>query len=164
MSPQDEELSVTQEPDMSWFDIAIDNRGNAVILDYAAGWEGHTIEFYWEDTFASDPPKHLATGAYRWTGFKVGFWGEDDHLNVTGGEFISALPPFLSTPPVPHDKGLRDALEPFAAIKMGDDADCRVEIVPNGYSDPSDWRRHIKRAREALSPPQQAATDEGVGQ
>ena len=79
-------------------------------------------------------------------------------------QFISALPPFLSTPPVPHDKGLRDALEPFAAIKMGDDADCRVEIVPNGYSDPSDWRRHIKRAREALSPPQQAATDEGVGQ
>lgn len=84
---------------------------------------------------------------------------------ATNQEFVELCEFALSsTPPVPQDQGLRDALEPFAAIKMGDDADCRVEIVPNGYSDPSDWRRHIKRAREALSPPQQAATDEGVGQ
>jgi len=86
------------EPDMSWFDIAVDKRGNTVILDYAPGWDDHTIEFYWGDTFASDPPKHLPAGAYRWTGFKVGFWGDGDHINVTGGEFVpqnqalSALP------------------------------------------------------------------------
>ena len=47
---------------------------------------------------------------------------------------------------------LRKALEPFAAIKMGDDADCKTEIVPNGYSDPRDWRNHIKQARAALTP------------
>lgn len=60
---------------------------------------------------------------------------------------------------------LRKALEPFAAIKMGDDADCKTEIVPNGYSDPRDWRNHIKQARAALTQPEpavQQATDPDV--
>lgn len=51
---------------------------------------------------------------------------------------------------------LRKALEPFAAIKMGDDADCLTEIVPNGYSDPQAWRNHIKQARAALTQPEPA--------
>jgi len=63
----------------------------------------------------------------------------------------------FATPPVPHDQGLRDALEPFAAIKMGDDADCKTEIVPNGYSDPMEWRNHIRQARAALTQPEPTA-------
>jgi len=55
---------------------------------------------------------------------------------------------------------LRKALEPFAAIKMGDDADCKTEIVPNGYSDPRDWRNHIKQARAALTQPEPAVQQE----
>ena len=80
------------EPDTSWFDIAIDKRGNTVILDYAPGWESYSIEFHWEDTFAIKPPSHLPVGAYRWTGFNIGYWGDDDHINIHGGEFIPLNP------------------------------------------------------------------------
>lgn len=46
---------------------------------------------------------------------------------------------------------LLEALEKFAAIEMGSDADCQVEIVPNGYSDPMMWRQHIDAARSAIA-------------
>ena len=81
------------ESDMSWFLIAVSQRKasgyrDVVILDYSAGWSQFDIEFYWEDTFETDAPTHLEAGAYRWSGFTVGFWGESDHLNVTGGTFV----------------------------------------------------------------------------
>lgn len=80
------------EPDLSWFLIAVGRRKvggyrDVVILDYSPGWAEHDIEFYWEDTFQSEPPKHLEPGAYRWTDFQIGFWGDDDQLAVTGGDF-----------------------------------------------------------------------------
>lgn len=75
-----------------WFLIAVrapNRRGDrdVVILDHAPGWAEFNIEFYWEDTFQIDAPDHLEPGAYLWTGYKVGYWGEDDHINVSGGEF-----------------------------------------------------------------------------
>lgn len=76
------------EADMSWFLIGVRRGGrDIVILDNAPGWDDFDIEFYWEDTFACDPPRHLAPGAYRWSGFKIGWWAEDDAINVSGGTF-----------------------------------------------------------------------------
>lgn len=85
------------ERDTSWFLIAVGRRKvsgyrDCVVLDYAEGWEDFAVEFYWEDTFACDPPMHLTPGAYRWSGYQVGFWGEDDHLNVKGGSFEPYTP------------------------------------------------------------------------
>lgn len=78
--------------DMSWFLIAVgrkNSRGhcNVVILDYAPGWADFDIEFYWEDTFETDAPDHLAPGAYLWTDFAIGGWGEDEAINASGGTF-----------------------------------------------------------------------------
>lgn len=75
------------EADMSWFIFAVDKKKNCVILDCAPGWSDFNIEFHWEDTFDSDPPLHLSPGAYRWTGFKLGFWDEDDAIKAAGGVF-----------------------------------------------------------------------------
>lgn len=82
--------AVDQEADTSWFLFAVRKGGrDVVILDYAPGWEPHNIEFHWEDTFQDDPPSHLAPGSYLWTGFTVGYWGDDDHIKVTGGNFAA---------------------------------------------------------------------------
>jgi hypothetical protein len=78
------------EPDMSWFDIAVDRKGNVMVLDWSADWDEWAIEPNWEDTFEIDAPSHLAPGAYRWSGFKVGYSDEDEALNVTGGSFAKA--------------------------------------------------------------------------
>lgn len=78
--------------DLSWFLIAVGRRKvsgyrDCVVLDYADGWDAFGIEFYWEDTFAIDPPMHLAPGAYRWVGYDFGYSDEGEALNVTGGRF-----------------------------------------------------------------------------
>jgi hypothetical protein len=78
---------VEAEPDMSWFDIAVDHSHEVFVLGHSSGWTDYDIEHFWEDVFEHDAPSHLAPGAYRWTGFKIGFWGEGEHLNVSGGEF-----------------------------------------------------------------------------
>ena len=101
-----EPAAVGVDPDdMSWFTIAVDKRGNTVILDYAPAWEPHGIEFHWEDTFAIDPPRHLPVGAYRWSGFSIGSWDEDDSINVIGGEFT----PLSHTPAKAGEDGVREA-------------------------------------------------------
>lgn len=91
MTPQQEVGSTPagMEPDLSWFDIAVDGRGNVVVTGFSSGWANpdFSIETHWEDNFAIDAPTHLAPGFYRWSGFKVGFWDEDDAINLTGGEF-----------------------------------------------------------------------------
>ena len=48
-------------------------------------------------------------------------------------------------------KSLAEALAPFATIEIGSDASCRVEIVPNGYSDPMMWRHHVEAGRAAIA-------------
>ncbi|ATP19759.1 hypothetical protein [Sphingobium yanoikuyae] len=80
------------EPDMSWFDIAVTHQGEAVILGHSDGWSDFDIEHWWSDTFDCDEPSHLAAGAYRWSGFKIGSWGEGDHINLIGGEFSPIIP------------------------------------------------------------------------
>lgn len=99
------ELEVTQadrEPDMSWFLFAVRKGGrDVVILDYAPGWEPHNIEFHWEDTFQDDPPSHLEPGSYLWTGFTVAYWGDDDHLKVTGGNFAALTAATRTPDPTP---------------------------------------------------------------
>lgn len=74
--------------EMTWFLIAVAKDGNVVILDHSPEWTPFYIEFFWEDTFALPAPTDLAPGAYRWTGYDVGSWGEDDLLDVKGGTFI----------------------------------------------------------------------------
>lgn len=75
------------EDDMSWFLIAVDRKKNVFILDYAPGWSDFDIETHWDDTFETDAPQHLAPGCYRWSGFKIGWWAEDEAINAKGGEF-----------------------------------------------------------------------------
>lgn len=48
-------------------------------------------------------------------------------------------------------QALTEALTTFATIEIGSDASCRVEIVPNGYSDPMLWRQHVEAARAAIA-------------
>lgn len=45
---------------------------------------------------------------------------------------------------------LREALEPFAAIKINGEQNSS-EIVPNGYSSATPWRAQVEVARQALS-------------
>lgn len=75
------------EPDLSWFFFAVTRQGDVMILDHSEGWTDYHIEPHWEDTFASDPPNHLKVGSYLWSGFEVGYWGEDDLINCSGGTF-----------------------------------------------------------------------------
>lgn len=110
--------------DTSWFLIAVGRRKisgyrDCVILDYADGWSEFGVEFYWEDTFQTDPPTHLEPGAYLWTGFRIGYWGEDDHLNVTGGLFVRHDPEAASRLAALEQEGerMREALE-MAAEKF----------------------------------------------
>lgn len=101
--------SLNPEPDMSWFLIAVGRRKingyrDIVILDYSEGWGDFCVEFYWEDTFSTEPPTHLQPGAYRWSGYTIGFWDEDDNINVTGGTFTrdSATQDVAPTPGDPQ--------------------------------------------------------------
>lgn len=42
---------------------------------------------------------------------------------------------------------LLGALQVFADIQI----DCATEIVPNGYSNPEQWRQHVLAARAAIA-------------
>lgn len=136
-------LAAALEQDMSWFTIAVDNRGEVVILDYATGWAELGVEFYWEDTFSIDPPKHLPVGAYRWTGFTVGSWDEDEHINVTGGEFTPHRPTQARVDAV--TQGDRDAAASILAWPFSDQ-------VRRGDNDDHGYVQAFKRHRLAAQP------------
>lgn len=85
----------------TFFLIAVDRSGEVTILDHSPEWEEFDIEHWWEDVFETDAPKHLSPGAYIWRGFTIGYWGEDDHLNLIGGEFQ----PFLAAHATPPAEG-----------------------------------------------------------
>ena len=96
----------TVEPDMSWIDIAV-CRNATVIVRFSPGWAEFIDEFHFEDVFECDVPD-LVAGLYRWTGYKIGFWGEDDHINLKGGTFT---PYALTTqsPSSEYARGIEDA-------------------------------------------------------
>ncbi len=103
---------VEQEPDMSWFDIAVTHAKEVVILGNSPGWDDFDIEHWWEDTFSTEAPD-LAPGAYRWAGFTVGHWQEDEHIKGTGGTF-SPIPR-----PIEDDTGLmRELVEALEEIEQ----------------------------------------------
>lgn len=113
-----DKTTVTQEPDMSWFDIAVTRKKEVVITDHSAGWADFDIEHWWEDTFAADVPTHLAPGMYRWQNFNIGWWDEDDAINVTGGDFI---PHRLAHQPAP------DAVPVINALRQCFDEDALAD-------------------------------------
>ena len=84
-----EQQAREERPNMGWFDIAVDNKGNVWVLDYSSDWNAFAIEPHWEDNFEIDAPSHLAPGAYRWSNFLVGSWGDDDAIAIRGGDFTS---------------------------------------------------------------------------
>lgn len=79
------------EPDMSWVLLGV-AKNDVFVLDYAPGWREFIDGAFFEDSFACDAPTHLAPGAYLWTGYKLGFWDEGDHINIAGGD----LCPFIA--------------------------------------------------------------------
>ncbi|WP_395393135.1 hypothetical protein WBP07_18170 [Novosphingobium sp. BL-8A] len=83
--------AIEAEPDMSWFDIAVTHNKEVMVLGHSEDWNQFDIEHWWEDTFATCAPEHLAPGAYRWAGYLIGSWDEGEHLNVTGGDFTPLL-------------------------------------------------------------------------
>ena len=119
--------ALAAEPDMSWFDIAVTHRREVVILGHSDGWSAYEIEHWWEDTFDTDAPKHLEPGAYRWTDFTIGYWGDSDHINCTGGKFTA-----LSTPAARMLAGEGEAVAWMYDYRLkfrGDDSDWKVGCV-----------------------------------
>jgi len=88
-------LPVTPEATHDWIDVAVTSAG-CFIIDCDHGFKEFLNGVYWEDNFQCDPPVHLANGAYRWSGFKVGYWGEDEGMNIVGGDFAALTPSALS--------------------------------------------------------------------
>lgn len=85
MSQTDQE-ALKPEPDLSWIDIAVTRNREVTLINFSEGWREFIECIWWEDNFVSDPP-NLAPGAYRWSGYQINFWAEDEHCNVTGGTF-----------------------------------------------------------------------------
>lgn len=104
------------EPDMSWIDIAVTHSKDVCILGYSEGWKEFVMEHWWEDTFSTDAPEHLAPGAYRWTGFVIGSWDEDEHITASKGEYA----------PIPHQP-----IDPTTAAQTLRDANL---ITPEQYN------------------------------
>lgn len=93
-----------------------------------------------------------------------GQWGIGLHLESSGGangcDLTEAKRPYMLLSGFCSEADahrfaaapeLLEALEKFASIEIGSDANCRVEIVPNGYSDPALWRQHVEAARAAIA-------------
>ena len=60
---------------------------------------------------------------------------QEIEISKANARLISAAPDLL------------EALHKFASIKI----DCASEIVPNGYSNPEEWRSDVEAARAAIS-------------
>lgn len=127
------------EKDMSWIDIAV-CRNATVVIRYSPGWDEFIDELHFEDVFATDVPD-LPAGMYRWSGYKVGYWGEDDHINVTGGTFE---PYALATSDAAYRRGKAEGISVAAEAAES-----------NRTDDDSMWDRAahaITTAIRALSP------------
>lgn len=105
-----------------WIDIAVTRRGGALVIDA----DSFFIEFlegcYFEDNFAGDPPDHLPAGAYRWSGFKVGYWDEDEAMNVTGGTFTALQPVAVPGELVAMREALAGLLDHYVQLVTSGDA------------------------------------------
>lgn len=106
MNAPHQNSGVEIEPDMSWIDIAVTHSKEVIILGYSEGWKQFAMEHWWEDTFSTDAPEHLAPGAYRWTGYVIGIWDEDEHIAASKGEYTPI--PNQPIDPTTAAKTLRD--------------------------------------------------------
>lgn len=87
-----------------WIDVAITSKG-AFIFDCDEGFKPFLDGIWWEDNFDRDVP-NLPVGAYRWQNFKIGFWDEDDAMNIKGGSFtLYNLPQVTNDKDTPDDRG-----------------------------------------------------------
>jgi hypothetical protein len=97
-----EAVAWAEVDDMRWIDVAVTNK-EAFIVNCDEGFREHLNGIWWEDNFQIDAPIHLPTGVYRWQQFKIGFWQEDDGMNVTDGEFVPYTLPEVAALTTQHD-------------------------------------------------------------
>jgi hypothetical protein len=106
MSKDDSEMM--QELDLSWLDVVVQARpGEEIIVAHSPGWKDLGIDLpYLCDNFEHyDPP--TAPGLYRWSGYQLGCWQEDEPFVAIGGTWTPYT--LAATPPSPL--AMRDDVE-----------------------------------------------------
>jgi len=84
--------------DISWLDIAVTRPGNELIVAHAPGWAEFNLDLPYLCDNVDDFDAPTEPGVYRWSGYTVGSWGEDDPIVLIGGIWE---PYRLATPPSP---------------------------------------------------------------